>query len=44
MRLCWAQWAMILLVVVLGLGAMLSGCGKKGPLYVPKDKPAQSQQ
>jgi len=28
---------MILLVVILGVGSMLSGCGKKGPLFIPKE-------
>lgn len=37
MKICWPQATMILLVVILGLGSMLSGCGKKGPLYMPKN-------
>lgn len=37
MRICWPQATMILLVVILGISSMLSGCGKKGPLYIPKD-------
>jgi len=43
MRICWPQAIMILLVVVLGLGSMLSGCGKKGPLYIPKNTANQLQ-
>jgi len=36
------------LIVVLQTGGILSGCGMKGPLYLPeeeqdKDKPADSQ-
>lgn len=34
---CIPQAVMILLVVILGIGSMLSGCGQKGPLYLPKD-------
>jgi predicted small lipoprotein YifL len=34
---CWPQATMILLVIVLGLGSMLSGCGKKGPLYIQQE-------
>lgn len=37
MRICWPQAVMVLLVVILGVGSMLSGCGKKGPLFIPKD-------
>ena len=43
MRICWPQATMILLVVFLGLSSMLSGCGKKGPLYMPKDATKQLQ-
>lgn len=34
MRFCWPQWIFIALIVFLGVGSMLSGCGKKGPLYL----------
>jgi predicted small lipoprotein YifL len=34
MRFCWPQWLFIVLIVFLGVGSMLSGCGKKGPLYL----------
>jgi len=44
MRICWPQATMILLVVFLGVSSMLSGCGKKGPLYIPKDASQQQQQ
>jgi predicted small lipoprotein YifL len=40
MRLCASQWLLIAVVVLLGLSSMLSGCGKKGPLYLP-DEPAK---
>jgi len=35
MRLCWPQMVLLVLVVIIGLSGMLSGCGKKGPLYLP---------
>lgn len=32
----------ILLLLALGLGCLgLSGCGQKGPLYLPSEKPEQ---
>jgi predicted small lipoprotein YifL len=34
---------MILVVVILGISSMLSGCGQKGPLYLPKDVLKQKQ-
>ena len=39
MRLCIPQLAFIALVILLGVGSMLAGCGKKGPLYLPDQKP-----
>lgn len=44
MRICWSQAIMILVVVVLGTASMLSGCGKKGPLYIPNETAKQLQQ
>lgn len=35
--LCLPQAIMILLVIFLGISSMLSGCGQKGPLYMPQD-------
>lgn len=43
MRICWPQATMILVVVILGISSMLSGCGKKGPLYVPVNSSHQLQ-
>lgn len=40
MRLCASQWLLIAVVILLGVSSMLSGCGKKGPLYLP-DEPAR---
>ncbi len=36
MRFCWAQYALWIVIAVLGTGAILSGCGAKGPLYLPE--------
>lgn len=44
MRLCIPQLAFIALVIVLGIGSMLVGCGKKGPLYLPDQKPQNTLQ
>lgn len=41
--LCLPQVVMILVVVILGISSMLSGCGQKGPLYLPKDVLKQKQ-
>jgi predicted small lipoprotein YifL len=44
MRICWSQTLFLLLVIVLGTGSMLSGCGKKGPLYLPQPQQDPQQQ
>jgi predicted small lipoprotein YifL len=44
MRFCIPQLAFIALVIVLGVGSMLAGCGKKGPLYLPDEKPQNTLQ
>jgi len=33
---CIPQTVMILVVVILGISSMLSGCGQKGPLHMPE--------
>ncbi|MFO7593835.1 MAG: lipoprotein [Pseudomonadota bacterium] len=38
MRFCWAQYAFGAMVIVLGLLAMLSGCGAKGDLFLPPEQ------
>lgn len=38
MRICWAQYAFMVIVAVLGLAAMLAGCGAKGDLYLPPEQ------
>jgi predicted small lipoprotein YifL len=44
MRLCIPQLAFIALVIILGVSSMLTGCGKKGPLYLPEQQPKNAQQ
>ena len=44
MRLCIPQLAFIALVILLGVGSMLAGCGKKGPLYLPDQNPENTLQ
>ena len=39
MRLCIPQLVFIALVIILGVSSMLTGCGKKGPLYLPDQQP-----
>ena len=39
MRFCIPQLAFIALIIILGVSSMLSGCGKKGPLYLPDQQP-----
>ena len=38
MKGCWAQYLLWLVIAVLGVGAMLTGCGQKGDLYLPDDR------
>lgn len=35
---CWANLLLLAVIAVLGVGTMLSGCGQKGPLYLPDDR------
>jgi predicted small lipoprotein YifL len=39
----WARYPLWLLIVLLGAGQLLSACGHKGPLYLPKAGEAQTQ-
>jgi predicted small lipoprotein YifL len=43
MRLCIQQLAFIALVIILGVSSMLTGCGKKGPLYLPDQQLKNTQ-
>jgi predicted small lipoprotein YifL len=39
------QWPSLLLLLLLSAGSVLSGCGKKGPLYLPPaENPPQTKQ
>lgn len=38
MKPCWAQYLLWLLITVAGAGAMLTGCGQSGDLYLPEDE------
>lgn len=42
MRMCWANWLLLIAVVVLSLSSMLTGCGKTGDLYLPDDTGEQT--
>ncbi|WP_459863165.1 LPS translocon maturation chaperone LptM [Endothiovibrio diazotrophicus] len=41
MNRCWAQYALWAVIAILGVGSMLSGCGQKGPLFLPTDTEQQ---
>lgn len=36
MRTCWAQYLLLTIVATLAAGTLLTGCGSKGPLYLPQ--------
>jgi len=40
MRPCPSSVLFLLVVILLGTISLLSGCGKKGPLYLPDEKAA----
>jgi len=42
--ICWARYSFWLLIAVLGIGNMVTACGHKGDLYVPKAEPAKAEQ
>ena len=37
MKTCWAQYALWIVIVALGIASLLGGCGQKGPLYLPDE-------
>jgi len=43
MKPCWAHYLLWLVIALAGTGAILSGCGQEGSLYLPK-QPAPQQQ
>ena len=42
--LCWARYLFILTVVALGITGIVGACGRKGPLYLPKEEPPPTTQ
>ncbi|HHJ16990.1 MAG TPA: hypothetical protein ENJ80_09865 [Gammaproteobacteria bacterium] len=40
MKPCWAHYLLWLVIALAGTGAILSGCGQEGGLYLP-EQPAQ---
>lgn len=44
MRLCWSQTALFIVIAVLGVLSMLSGCGAKGALYLPSEQNQQQSE
>ncbi|MFQ5642806.1 MAG: lipoprotein [Thiogranum sp.] len=43
MKPCWAQYLLWMIITLAGVGAMLSGCGQAGPLYLPDDAGSQEE-
>ncbi len=43
MKWCRAELALYLIITVLGFGSMLTACGQKGPLYLPKENISSQQ-
>lgn len=39
---CYARTLFIVLIAVLGIGNMLTGCGSKGDLYMPNNSQQES--
>ncbi len=40
MRICWAQYSLWAVIIVLATLSMLGGCGAKGDLYLPPEEQA----
>lgn len=38
MKFCWANYLLWIVIAMFGTAAMLTACGQKGPLYLPKDQ------
>lgn len=41
MKWCRAELALYLIIAILGIGNMITACGQKGDLYLPKEKTSQ---
>lgn len=44
MRFCWANWLFLMVIVVLSLSSILTGCGKTGDLYLPEQSPQSNKE
>jgi predicted small lipoprotein YifL len=40
---CWPRYILWSLIAILGIGNMITACGQKGPLYLPKPDSQQEQ-
>ena len=38
--MCKANWLLLVVVAVLAISSLLSGCGKTGDLYLPEETPS----
>lgn len=43
MRICWAHYMFMAVIIALALMTMLAGCGAKGDLFLPPDEKAAVQ-
>jgi predicted small lipoprotein YifL len=43
MRWCKAEIALYMIIMILGIGNMITACGQKGPLYLPAEKASLEQ-
>jgi predicted small lipoprotein YifL len=41
---CWAQYLLIAVIFMFSLISLLTGCGIKGPVYLPDEKQADNKQ
>lgn len=41
---CWSQWLLIAVIFAFSLMTLLSGCGIKGPLYLPEEDKIEQKQ
>jgi predicted small lipoprotein YifL len=39
---CWARYLLWMLILILGVGNMITACGQKGKLFIPEQKAEQS--
>ena len=41
---CWSQWLLIAVIFAFSLMTLLTGCGIKGPLYLPEEGKQEQKQ